>query len=105
MTTHSPFVLQDVSRDSVLILNNGQLRRPEATLGQDINTILTQTMKTKTEENESSMQEIFELIALNDIETAKEKILAFESSKLFEGKLLRLEGAKTVIKRKEILAQ
>ena len=105
MTTHSPFVLQDVSKDSVLILENGQLSRPEATLGQDISTVLNQVMKVKTEANDDTLQEIFRLVALNEIEQAKEKINHFEKSKLFDGQLPKLEGAKSALKRKELLAQ
>ena len=105
MTTHSPFVLQDVSKDSVLILENGQLSRPEATLGQDISTVLNQVMKVKTEANDDTLQEIFRLVALNEIAQAKEKINHFEKSKLFDGQLPKLEGAKSALKRKELLAQ
>ncbi len=99
ITTHSPFVLQNVPSHSVLVLDNGILYSSEATQGQDISSILNVVMEVPTNLYKEEIKDIYKQLALNKLDRAEALIQDLEGK--VEGELLELEQAKTLLEKKQ----
>jgi predicted ATP-binding protein involved in virulence len=102
VTTHSPFVLQQVSMEQVLILDNGEVFSAEATKGQPVSKILEVNMETSGSLFKDEISHINSLISIGELEKAKLNIHNLEAQ--MDEPSPELIQAKALIKRKELLS-
>lgn len=108
VTTHSPQVLSRVPTDNVIILENQQAYKPGSNpLGRDSNGILSEIMGVSERPNEveKNLDEIFELIANNEIEEAEKLVEKVKISNVHSADDPIYTRIDAMIQRKKMLAK